>query len=145
MANYVIGNDKSLTEVTEVCLDKKGGVMEGGIRYKGSKGTSNAIKFLDNTVDQNGNGIDICAGGLTIIASGEAGEKIEGIETPGTEKVVIASDNNIEFYTGVQNGLDSASKVILNASGIFSNHQKKITSGTAAPTGGSNGDIYIQY
>jgi peptidoglycan hydrolase CwlO-like protein len=48
----------------------------------------------------------------------------------------ITSANN--KITTLQNNLNTTNTNV-NAK------QKKITSGTAAPSGGSNGDIYIQY
>ena len=46
----------------------------------------------------------------------------------------------------VQNGLNQANTAIQNLqNSIGGINNYKITSGTAAPSGGNNGDIYIQY
>lgn len=43
------------------------------------------------------------------------------------------------------NNISSINSQISTINTNLNAKQKKITSGTAAPTGGSNGDIYIQY
>lgn len=51
--------------------------------------------------------------------------------------------------TSVNNQISTANSNIstlqTNVNNLTSQKQNKITSGTAAPSGGSNGDIYIQY
>lgn len=145
MAFYVIGQDKSLVDVTELVLALAGGTMTGNISYAGSKATTQMIRWLDNTTNTYGNGISIGGGGITIIGGGEAAQAFEGQQDNDTEKVIIASDTTIDFAVGAQNGASSAKVVTLSTAGLLSGHQKAITSGTAAPSGGSNGDIYIQY
>lgn len=145
MPYYVVGNDKSLVDVTDLVLSLAGGAMTGNIAYQGSNSTSNMIRFLNNTSNSYGNGISIGYGGVTIIASGESATALESEYAPDAETTVIGSDNTIDFYVGCQNGLSGAKKVTLSTAGLLSGHQKAITSGTAAPSGGSNGDIYIQY
>lgn len=69
---------------------------------------------------------------------------------------VIGDDKSLEeAYTknevdaqisNVQNEVDSANSAIQNLqNSVGGINNYKITSGTAAPSGGSNGDIYIQY
>lgn len=154
MVYYVIGEDKSLAEsysmndlqqILNEKLSTTGGTMTGNISFSGSMTISEVIKFLDNAENSNGNGIVIGGGGLTMICGGDAAANADDSVTAETESVIIASDTVISFYTNVQNGLDSGTKVELSKTGILSGHQKAITSGTAAPSGGSNGDIYIQY
>lgn len=145
MKYFVIGEDKGLVDVTELVLALAGGAMTGNISFGGSKTTKEMIRFLDNIKNDYGNGISIGGGGLTVIGGGEAAQVLEGTLTPDTEKLILGSDTTIEFYTNVQNGAMPATKVTLSTDGLLSGHQKKITSGTAAPSGGSNGDIYIQY
>ena len=142
---YVIGEDKSLVDVTDIVLALAGGAMTGPISYQGSLATHQMIRFLDNTENTYGNGISIGGGGVTVIGGGEAAQAVEGTIPADTERVIIASDTNVVLYLGVQNGVDAATQVTIGTNGIWSNHQKVITSGTAAPTGGSNGDIYLQY
>ena len=143
---YVIGDDKSLMDVTDLVLALAGGLMEGNIGFKGTNANGDMIRFLDNTTDASGNGISIGDGGAAIIGGGESARLLEGELTyAGNERMIIANDQAIEFWVNCQNGLDSAVKVVLQNNGQLSGHQKAITSGTAAPSGGVNGDIYIQY
>ena len=145
MKYFAVGEDKSLVDVTELVLALAGGAMKGNISFAGSQSTGEIIRFLNNEVNGYGNGISIGGGGLTVIGGGEAAQALEGTAPADTEKVMIGSDTVIEFYTNVQSGAANAKKVTLSTAGLFSGHQKAITSGTAAPSGGSNGDIYIQY
>lgn len=146
MKFFAIGEDKSLVDVTTLVLSKMGGTMEGDISYKGSKTTNEAIKFLNNTANNYGNGMSLGAGGVVIIGAGEAGAAIESMVSADLERLILASDTNIVLYLGVEDGINNAVQVSIDKySGIWTNHQKKITSGTAAPSGGSSGDIYIQY
>ena len=145
MRYFLVGEDKSLKDVTDVVLALSGGVMTGNIAYQGSNSTSNMIRFLNNTANSYGNGISIGYGGVTIIAAGEAATLLETEYAADAERVVIGSDTEIDFYVACQNGMANAKKVTLSNAGLLSGHQKAITSGTAAPSGGSNGDIYIQY
>jgi hypothetical protein len=146
MRYFLIGEDKSLKDVTDVVLALTGGAMTGNIAYKGSKLTTEIIRFLDNDQDAYGNGISIGGGGTTIVGGGEAARLLE--PAPGSafpERLILANDSGIDFYVNCQNGLEKATHVTLSTAGLLSGHQKAIKSGTAAPSGGSNGDIYIQY
>lgn len=145
MKFYAIGEDKSLMDVTELVLALAGGAMKGNISFEGTKLTTEIIRFLDNAANNYGNGISIGGGGLAIVGGGEAAHALEGLYNADTERLLLGSDTTIEFYTNVQGGADSATKVTLSTAGLLSGHQKAITSGTAAPSGGVNGDIYIQY
>ena len=141
---YVIGDDKSLVDVTEQVLALAGGYMEGNIGFKGNSGNIDIIKFVKG--DGSGDGISIGHNGIVVIGAGESVGYYTPAEGGGnTEKLILASDTTIEFYVNAQNGAANAIKVTMSAAGLLSGHQKAITSGTAAPTGGSNGDIYIQY
>ena len=144
MQFFVIGEDKSLKDVTAEVLSLLGGNMEGNIGYKSSLRTGDIIRFISGTKD--GNGISIGDGGATIIGGGESAKLLEPAAGNGnTEELILANDTTIDFYVNCQNGLENAKKVTLSTAGLLSGHQKAITSGTAAPSGGSNGDIYIQY
>ena len=116
--------------------------MTGNIGYAGSKSTSDMIRFLNNDTNTYGNGISIGYGGVAILAGGEAANVVEPEYSPDAEKVVLASDGTIDFVVNCQN---TAVTVTMSTAGLLSGHQKAITYGTAAPSGGSNGDIYIQY
>ena len=88
-----------------------------------------------------------------LIRAKETAQLIRGIDdeiinralTYMAEELILANDGAIDFYVNCQNGLSSAKKVTLSTAGLLSGHQKAITYGTAAPSGGANGDIYIQY
>lgn len=141
---YVIGEDKSLVDVTSLVLALAGGAMTGNIAYDSGSRNRDMIRFISG--DANGSGVSIGSGGTTVIGGGEAATLLEPASGAGAaEKLILANDTDIEFYVNCQSGLESAVKVTLSRSGLLSGHQKAITSGTAAPTGGSNGDIYIQY
>lgn len=141
---YVIGEDKSLVDVTDLVLSLAGGAMTGNIAFDSGSRIGDIIRFISG--DQNGSGIAIGDGGTTLIGSGESATLLQPAEGSGaSERMIIAGDTTIEFYVNCQNGADQAVKVTLSAAGLLSGHQKAITSGTAAPSGGSNGDIYIQY
>lgn len=141
---YVIGEDKSLVDVTELVLALAGGAMTGNIAFNSGSRNADIIRFISG--DQNGSGIAIGDGGTTIIGGGESAQTLQPAAGSGaTEQMIIANDQGIDFYVNCQNGAASAVKVTLNTNGLLSGHQKAITSGTAAPSGGQNGDIYIQY
>lgn len=103
-------------------LPLSGGAMTGNIGYKGTKATIPAIKFIDNTADANGNGISIGSGGLTIIGGGESSGVMtnqfgSGQYGGGTEKMIIANDAEIDFYSNCQDGFDKASHITMNKDG----------------------------
>ena len=134
MKFFAIGEDKSMVDITTLVLALAGGVMTGNIRFNGGAGATDVIRFIRG--DANGSGVAIGAGGSTVVGGGEAA---------ATEQLILANDGAIDFYVNCQNGLSSAKKVTLSTAGLLSGHQKAITYGTAAPSGGANGDIYIQY
>lgn len=151
MDYFVIGEDKSLApaytkEETDQqsgsALPLAGGNMTGNIGYDSGVRVGDIIKFLAG--DAAGNGIAIGEGGCVVLGSGESAAKVTPANA-SSEETIIASDTVIKFYVNVQNGIDSAVLVTMSKAGLLSGHQKAITSGTAAPSGGSNGDIYIQY
>lgn len=142
---YVIGEDKSLVDVTELVLSLAGGNMTGDINFSGSKLTESIIRFMNNTINNSGNGVSIGGGGVAIFGSGGSAQEVQNNYDANVQSTFISADDNIHLYTNAKNGLNRATLVSLGASGIFSGHQKAITSGSAAPSGGQNGDIYIQY
>ena len=144
MNYYVIGDDKSLKNVMNDVLALAGGDMTGNIGFDSGTRIGDMIRFISG--DANGSGISIGDGGIVVIGSGESAKLLEPASGSGaSERMIIAGDTTIEFWVNCQNGADAAKQVILSAAGLLSGHQKAISSGTAAPTGGSNGDIYIQY
>ena len=144
MKFYVIGEDKSFKDVTELVLALAGGAMSGNIAYNSGLRNRDMIRFISG--DANGSGVSIGDGGTTVIGSGEAATLLEpAAGSAAAERMIIGGDTTIEFWVNCQSGADNAVQVTLSSAGLLSGHQKAITSGTAAPSGGSNGDIYIQY
>lgn len=76
----------------------------------------------------NGEGIILCGGGLTVVGGGEAGVDIVSAENidGSSEKVVIASDNQIEFFTNC-NTIANRVKTAIDSSGAFSGSAAKLT------------------
>lgn len=144
MEYFVRGADKSLKNVSDDVLALSGGDMTGNIGFNSGVRISDIIRFIVG--DVNGSGISIGDGGTTIIGGGESAKTLEPADGSGqSERMIVASDGTIEFVVNCQNGADGAITVTLSKAGLLSGHQKAIGSGTAAPSGGSNGDIYIQY
>lgn len=102
-------------------LSLSGGTMTGNISYKGSKATYEMIKFIDNSSDTYGNGIAIGGGGLTIIGGGESSDVIKSAASSGgEERLVLANDGAIEFYTNCQDGIDKSVHTTIDNTGLFS-------------------------
>lgn len=101
-------------------LKLSGGAMTGNIRYKGSKGTYDMIKFVDNNADMYGNGICIGGGGLTIIGGGESADIVLSQHTSGGgEYMIVANDAAIDFFSNVQNGWNSRKAGSFDTSGYW--------------------------
>ena len=132
-------------------LPLSGGAMTGDIKYKGSKSTYNMIKFIDNKNDTYGNGISIGGGGLTIIGGGESSDTVAAQETSGgNEKMIIANDTAIDFYTNAQSGFSSAKHITMNTDGTITANGfngKASTAGTAdkATQDGNGNNIVNTY
>lgn len=77
------------------------------------------IKFIDNTEDTYGNGISIGGGGTTIIGGGESSDLFITAGSGGNEKMIIANDTNIEFYSNCQSGIDTAKLMTLDTNGTL--------------------------
>lgn len=103
---------------TEKCLPLIGGSMTGNISYKGSNSTDTMIEFMDNTSNNQGNGLAIGGNGLTIISSGESRTKIKTRYGVTQEKMVVGSDAQIIFFSNYQN--DTTVKEYTMDSGQFS-------------------------
>ena len=149
MNYYLIGDDKSLAEFLSILNSQNGLRMVGdvaNINFKPDDNTTmySMIRYIKG--DNDGHAISIGGGGIVVIGSGESARLLQPeAGSAGLEKTIVSSDNSIEFWVNCQNGLDAAKKVTLNTNGMLSGHQKAISSGTGNPSGGSNGDIYIQY
>ena len=121
--------------------------MRGPIKYNAGNGYNSRAIQLEPGADSNGAYIGIGAGGLTIIGSGESTANVRATIGDGSlERMIVASDNEIVFQPGVQDGVDSnkattitkAGNLQVNGSVKASGNSKSITMGT----GGS--DVYIQ-
>ena len=120
---------KVLKGLVDGKLSLSGGVMTGNISYKGTKATCEMIKFIDNTADVNGNGIAIGGGGLTIVGGGESSDYVKSAAgNGGNERLVLANDSVIEFYTGCQDGLSKATHTTIDNTGLFSGTAAKANS-----------------
>ena len=112
---------KILKGLVDGKLSLSGGTMTGNISYKGSKATYEMIKFIDNSNDTYGNGIAIGGGGLTIIGGGESSDVIKSAASSGgEERLVLANDGAIEFYTNCQDGIDKSVRTTIDNTGLFS-------------------------
>lgn len=110
-------------------LPLSGGTMTGNIAYKGSKATYGMIKFIDNVVDVNGNGIAIGGGGLTIVGGGESSDIVKTIASSGgDERLILSNDGPIDIYTNCQDGLSKATHVTIDNSGLYSGTAAKANS-----------------
>ena len=97
MQFFVIGEDKSLKDVTELVLALAGGTMEGNIAFNSGTRIGDIIRFISG--DANGSGISIGDGGTTIVAGGEAARLLDPAAGGGaTEKLILANDTSIEFW-----------------------------------------------
>lgn len=100
-------------------------------------------KSLNKTGTVDGNNIAIGASGAAVIGSGDSASGLLP-DSDDDKRMIIGADTVIEFYVNCQNGVANAKKVTMSLDGLLSGHQKAISFGTSAPTGGNNGDIYIQ-
>lgn len=101
-------------------LKLSGGAMTGNISYKGTKNTYDMITFVDNKVDVYGNGICIGGGGLTIIGGGESASTVVSKYTDGgSENMIIANDDTINFFSNMNNGWDSRKVGVFDTSGYW--------------------------
>lgn len=68
------------------------------IKFIGSKAAYSMIRFIDNTSDNNGNGISIGGGGSTVIGAGESA--MSYIINGGDERLFLLSDGAINIEAG---------------------------------------------
>lgn len=101
-------------------LKLTGGTMTGNISYKGSKNTYEMIRFIDNNTDVYGNGICIGGGGLTIIGGGDSASEVLKQHTyGGNEKMIIANDAAIDFFSNIDSGWNSRKAGSFDTSGYW--------------------------
>lgn len=112
---FSISQEGRINVINSICYD--------GI-YKPNEQNREIIKFLPG-LDHNetqgwGNGIAIGGGGLTLIGSGEAKNTIlnSNLYTYASETLVLASDQNIDFYVGIQSGISSGKKLTVTKKGF---------------------------
>lgn len=114
---------------THSYLPLSGGAMTGNISYRGSKATYKMIEFIDNSSDEYGNGIAIGGGGLTIIGGGESVDVVKSTSTTGgDERLILANDGAIDIYTNCQNGVDKATHITIDNTGLYSGTAAKANS-----------------
>ena len=114
---------------THSYLPLSGGTMTGNISYRGSKATYKMIEFIDNSSDAYGNGIAIGGGGLTIIGGGESVDVVKSTSaTGGDERLILANDGAIDIYTNCQNGIDKATHITIDNTGLYSGTAAKANS-----------------
>ena len=114
---------------THSYLTLSGGAMTGNISYRGSKATYKMIEFIDNSSDAYGNGIAIGGGGLTIIGGGESADAVKSTSTTGgDERLILANDGAIDIYTNCQNGVDKATHITIDNTGLYSGTAAKANS-----------------
>lgn len=114
---------------THSYLPLSGGAMTGNISYRGSKATYKMIEFIDNSSDEYGNGIAIGGGGLTIIGGGESADAVKSTSTTGgDERLILANDGAIDIYTNCQNGVDKATHITIDNTGLYSGTAAKANS-----------------
>lgn len=114
--------DSDGNAINSTYLKRSGGAMTGNISYQGTKATIEVIRFIDNKNDVYGNGIAIGAGGATIIGGGESSAFCQNsyIATGGDEKLILANDGAIDFYTNCQNNSTTdAAHVQIDVTGKF--------------------------
>lgn len=105
------------TNYSDYALSRYGGSMRGNISYMGTKNTFPVIKFIDNTVTAYGNGVSIGGGGLTVIGGGVSSDAVSSQFTANDEKMIIANDYAIDFYTNCDSEFSSAKHITMNTDG----------------------------
>lgn len=112
-------------------VHKANPVLDGNVTCKkniwfsGENGAQSMIRFVESS-DDSGQGISIGGGGLTIIGGGESSHTLVEyytnsgkVKAGGIEKMFIANDEAIDFYTNCQNGFSGAKHITMNTDGTI--------------------------
>ena len=97
----------------------KGDIQSNGGNFYSNKNGVNkpVIEVFDG--NEKGNAVAYSAGGLTILAGGEA-SSVVAQNIPNTdEHAVVAADNGVKLYANLQNGWESKKTVELSSNGRF--------------------------
>jgi len=114
------------TQITAGVLPvARGGTGSGNVDSTPTNGSANMVTSdgIYEALNSINAGTQITAGVLPVARGGTGNGSVDTTPTSGSTKMVTSGG----LYTALNN------------------KQNKITYGTAAPSGGSNGDIYIQY
>lgn len=136
---------KILNDNVNAKLPLSGGAMTGNISYKGSKATYPMIKFIDNTLDTNGNGIVIGGGGLTIVGGGESSDTVKANLNGASEQLILANDGPIDIYTNCQDGLSKATHNTIDNNGLYSGTAAKANKLSTARNVSGGTDITMSF
>lgn len=150
----------------------RGGTGSGTVDSTPTSGSSNMVTSggVYSAVNNINAGTQIKSGVLPIARGGTGQSSVDSTPTSGSEKMVTsggvyAAVNAINAGTQITSGIlpvarggtgqssvdstpTNGSNKMVTSDGVYdalANKQNKVTYGTAAPSGGSNGDIYIQY
>lgn len=121
---------KVLKDLIDVMQSKLNGIQEGA-----NKTTVENVLTSTNIT----NALSAYQGKVLKDVQNTMKTKLDGIAT-GANKTTV---ENVLTSTSTTNALSANQGKVLK--GLVDGKQKTITKGTASPSGGSNGDIYIQY
>ena len=116
--NVVYHAGKKPTAADVGALPLSGGKMTGNIGFSGSGYSGTAIVFEGS--DANAAYLGLGAGGLTVIGSGESTSKVKQSSGygAGSEKMFVASDEEIIFLSNMQDGWDASKQVTIDRAGV---------------------------
>ena len=100
-------------------LTVKGNIQSDGGNFYSNKNGGNkpVIEVFDG--DKNGSGVVYSAGGLTVLAGGEAGSVVVQNTNNTDEHAVVSADQGVILYANLQNGWENRKTVELTKGGRF--------------------------